>query len=73
MLRQLYAHKLLAADIRYSIVLGQGAVDEGEIGIEQIENAAVLAHHRREEHLRLAAHRVAKIRVEIWKELGIRG
>ena len=46
----------------------QPLVQEREVGVEQVEHAAILADHRREEQLGFARHRLPQTLVEIGKQ-----
>jgi hypothetical protein len=61
----------LNLDARDTVVLGERGVDERKIGIQEVENAAIFANHRREEQLAFANHRVFQGAIVSWKHLGI--
>ncbi len=48
-----------------TVVRGEALVRERVIGADEIQQAAVLAHHGAEEQLRFALHRAAQARVEL--------
>ena len=60
-----HAAELAAIDVRNSVVLGQALIDEGVIGVQQIEHAVVFAHDAAEEHLGLALESLPQVVVEI--------
>ena len=53
--------------VRNPVMPRQPLVDERVIGVQQIQHAAVFAHDALEEQLRLAAHGLAQVVVEIGK------
>ena len=55
-----HAAELVAGDVRNAVVPGEALVDEGVVGGQQVEDAAVLAHDAVEEQLGLAPHRLAR-------------
>ena len=61
----------LPRDAGDAVVPGQALVDEAEIGVEEIEHAAVLAQHGLEEQFGLADHRRAQLLVEVGKHLRV--
>ena len=63
--RELHAPEVAALDVRDPVVLRQPLVDEGVVGIEQIQDAAVLAQDAVEEQLRLLDEGLAQVVVEI--------
>ena len=58
-----------SGDVGDAIVLGQAFIEEGIVAVEEFDDAAVLAHHRFEEHGRLIVHRLAQRLVEV-REFG---
>ena len=54
-----------AVDVRNAVVTRQPLVHEREVGVEQVDDAAVLLHDRAEEQLRLALERLAQVAVEV--------
>ena len=51
----------------------QPLVQERELAVEEVEDAAILAHDRGDEQLGLPAHRRAQVVVEVGELLAIRG
>src|SRR5438874_184494 len=64
---------LLALNALDAVVFRQTFVDEAEVGVEEIEDTAVLAQDRLEEQLGLADHGRAQLLVEVGKDLRIGG
>ena len=62
------AAEVAAVDVRDSVVLGQPLVDEGVVGVQQIDDAAVFVHDAVDEHLGFLAHGLAQVVVEIGKQ-----
>ena len=61
---QLHFAEDTAGDARDAVVPGEPIVDERIVGVEEFEDAAVLAHDVVEEQLCLANHRRTEVRVE---------
>ena len=61
-----------AVHARYAVVLGQPLVDERIVGVEEGQDAAVLAEHRHDEHVGLVQHRLAEPLVEIPEHKAVR-
>ena len=59
------AAELAAVDVRDAVMLCQPFVDEGVVGGQQIDDAAILADHAVEQQLHLAAHRLPQRIVEV--------
>ena len=54
-----------AIDAGNAVMLGQALVHIGVVGVQEIQRAAVVAHHAVEEHLGFGLHRLAQAHVEI--------
>ena len=54
--RQGNAPEFGTVDTRNPVVIGEPVVQEGEFRVDEVQNAAVLAHHRFEEQLCFALH-----------------
>ena len=70
----LHAHatEVTAVHVRNPVVAREPLVHEGVVGIQQVEDAAVLAHDALEEELRLGAEAVSKLVVEVREVARIR-
>src|SRR5256885_901107 len=71
-IRDCHAPELAPVKVRNPIVPSEPLVHEGVVGREQIENVPVFADDAFKKQLRLAAERLAKIVVEIGKQIGVR-
>ena len=60
-----HAAEVAAVDARDPVVARQPLVHEGVVGRQQVQHAAVLAHHALEQQFRLAAERLAEVVVEV--------
>ena len=69
--RQLHPAELRALDPLDAVVLRQPLVHEAEVGVQEVEDAAILAEDRLEEQLALADHARPQIVVEAGELLGI--
>ena len=69
---ELDAAEPAAVDVRDAVVLGQALVDERVVRAQQIEHAAVLAHHAVDEHLRLLPEGLAEVVVEVREDAHVR-
>ncbi len=69
--RQLDPTELLARHTLNAVKLRQPPVHEAEVGVDEVENAAILAEDRLEEQLRLADHGRTQLVVEPGEFLGI--
>ena len=67
-LAELDAAEVAPVDVRDAVVLGKPLVQEGVVGAQEIEHAAILPEHAFEEHLGLAAERLTQVVVEIWEQ-----
>ncbi len=65
--RQLHAPEVIAFDVRQAVVPRDAFVDERVVGVQELEHAAILAQHAREEELRLAPQALAQRVVEVRK------
>ncbi len=54
-----------------AVVPGQPLVQEGELAVEELEDAAILPHDGGDEHLGLAPHRRPQVVIEIRKLLAV--
>ena len=70
--RQRHPAHLLSGDVLQAVVLREAAVDEGEVGVDQVIHAAVLRDQLREEQLGLLRHRLAEPVVVLGIEPGVR-
>src|SRR5206468_4571480 len=68
LLAERYAAEPAPINVRHAVVSGQTLVDERVIRIQQLDDVAVLPNDAVEEQLRLAAHGLAKIVVEVGKQ-----
>ena len=59
------ATEVAAPDVGDAVVTGEPFVHEREIGVDQVEQAPILADDRAEEHLGFAPERLAQVVVEI--------
>src|SRR5688572_1414825 len=62
---QLHAAEIAAMDTRDAVVTREALIDEGVVGIEQVEDAAVLVHDGIKQHLGFAAERLPQAVVEV--------
>ena len=62
------APEAAAVDVRNAVVLGEPLVDEGVVGAQQIEHAAILAHDALEEQLGLPPEGLPQVVVEIGEQ-----
>ena len=63
-----YAPKTAAADVRDAVVSRETLVDERVVGIEQVDDAAILVQDGREQKSRLLRKRLAQILVEVLRD-----
>ena len=69
-LRHRHATEVAAVHVRNPVVPRQALVDERVVGVQQVEDAAVLAHDALEEELRLRRNACAELVVEIREVAG---
>ena len=68
---QRHPAELRAVDIRDAVVLGQALIEEGVVGVQQFQHAAVFAQDALEEQLGLLPERLAQALVEFGEDVGI--
>ena len=56
-----HAPKRVALHVRDTVVPGDPSVHEGEVGVDEIQEAAVLLDDRGQEHPRLGQHGIARV------------
>ena len=66
-----HALECFAVDSLNPVVSCQRTIQEGKLSVDELENAPVLAHHRRHEHQRLAAHGIEQFVVHRGEALRI--
>ena len=70
--RERHAAEAAAVDIGNPVVPGQPLVEKGVVRPDQIEHAAILAHHAVEEELGLLPERLTQVVIEVREETRVR-
>ena len=68
---ELHSAELVPLHIGQAVQLGQSFIDEGVLGIDQVDQAAVLFEDRAEEELGLSGHVGPQLVIEVGELVGV--